>query len=200
MKCIRIQVFRDIATKVLILLLTIAITGCYSSKETFADKKEKIKLTPENIEDYLTFDLDSSESTIKYVGNKTVGGYVGNFEGEMTKKYFFMKQKDLSFEDVKIEIEYSVCTYDNGHYYVQFKNGSNKKGVKTTDSGNEYPKYTHTSIVSIPFDGSKVIDTVTMEVIALEDLQTLVDMSDRQPEMIYDLEIVNVTGFVIKNS
>ena len=179
----------------LTMVLTIIVGFGINSRAVLAS--EKIELTPENIEEYLTFDLDDEESTVEYVGENVMGVYLGHYEGDVTKIFSFMKQKDLSFEDVKVTIKYTVYTFSDSFNY-KFKK-YNEEGIKEASSGKEYPEYSYTSTVSIPFDGSKVTDKVEMT-IECEDMKTIVDMSERPAGMFFDYEITDVTGYVIKNS
>ena len=172
------------------LITTILCTGCSA-------KKKKIELTTDNIKDYLTFDLESIDDNTKYVLDDVyLGQYMGHYEGEKTFTYYFMKQRDLNFEDVKITVALTVYTADE-NYNFKFKSGG-EEGVHTGSSGKESLQYTKKNIVNIPYEGDKVTTSFELEVDS-DTITTMVDLSSRSVHHFWDVEIVDVSGYVITN-
>ena len=170
-----------------LLIIAFSFVGC---------GKKKTALTKDNINDYLKIKCSSS-GEIEYVSDgKSMGQYVGHYEGEITKTFKFINQKNISFEDVSINIECKVSSLMH-QYDLKFKDGGTK-GVYQGSTGEEFTEYTKLITVTLPYDCSEIEKTVEIEVENIEDIVSVTPGMSTALDH-FDWEIVDVTGSVVEN-
>lgn len=166
-----------------------------SSKEE--KEPERIELTTDNVQDYITISKEVSCSIIK-TQSDVYGFPIDTFVGDATLKIHFVNQSDAKFENVSVQLRLSIDVVPD-----KWKDGEIEWVFSSGNFQNYYesPKYNYKNItIFLPYDGNY---TQTEDLNMSHSQSSVVPplSSLYSPDELYkhdiNMEIVNVSGSVI---
>ena len=172
-------------TLLLAAVMALSLAACGGNKT--------VKLTTENIEEYLTISKTVVSSDVATTNNSIAGISFKSYSGESEIKIETVKQSDVNFENVTLTCELRAVTSPQSGW--EFVSG-NKPDADTWEKTGGATAHSKTITITVPFDGN-TSTTEKLELAIYAELKDVIVAPSKLSS--FTVTVTDVTGNAILN-
>lgn len=155
-------------TILLTLIMALSLVACGGGQEIEEPSSEQgIKLTTENIREYLSFDAVVTDCNIEKSTGSTMGMSYNDYSGNATVSVNITNNSGVKFKNVELTFKlynYVDFLYKNGDKYGWEFSIGNEKNFSNADEIDRSSENSKVLKVSLPYDGNWN-DSLTMNLV-----------------------------------